>query len=239
MNAITKTQSNPFLVAAQGMVSAGKAYMRFNGNTGVFTVGADRDLVNYGTRFAVNPNSIKSGWICWNNGEVVDEKMFVVAEGHDIPTHASQLPDHSPYGRQSDGWSRQLSCEMRNVETGQEIEFKVKGAGCREMAKIIQAYGRRMVEVGDASGVPVIELGAYSYMPKDKSFGQKFVPTLEIVEWADEAELMAGLDDNDPENYEPRGVDMAQLAKDVEEVETEEAPAPSRRRRRRSVSFDD
>lgn len=211
---------DPFAAAADDMGASGAVYMKFNGNTGEYSFGAEAEELPEGTRLAVNMRNFRRGYICWKDEEVVDEIMVKVIDGNPPAEH--QLPDHGPYSDDPDdneGWSEQAAVDFRSVEDGREFVFKTSSkSGRRALGQLLKDYARQYkVHEGE---LPIIELATQSWMPKEKKHGKKYSPVFKIVDWANEEALAAQVEGEDPADY---------AADAAETVETTAAPAPERR----------
>jgi hypothetical protein len=192
---MTAAGHNPFLDAADDMgASSGALYLKFDGNTGIYSFGKDAEELQKGTRLALNPNEFKRGWICWNNKEVMEEIMVRVVEGK--PPAKGSLTDHGPYKKKQDGWREQASFEMRDIEDGTQFQFKTSSKGGNiSVANLIRDFGKAFSQ--HPGELAIIELQHVSFEAKDEdgdSIGKKFAPVFKIVEWASEADLIAKLD---------------------------------------------
>lgn len=211
---------NPFLAEAEAMgASSGALYVKFDGNTGVYSYGADSDTLEKGTEVAINPNEFKRGWICWKDGEVMGEVMVRIIDG---PAPAKDsLEDHGPYDDpKKDGWREQSSIAFRDVESGEEFIYKTSSKSGRiGVANLIRDYGKAFQQ--HPGELAIVEVGSTSFDAKDekgKKLGKKYAPVFKIVRWEDEADLIAKFeaaaaenegdedgDDELPANTKPAG----------------------------------
>lgn len=234
-NAVAVASGNPFLDAAEDMgASSGSLFLKFNGNSGEFTYGTDNEELELGTQLAVNANEFKRGWICWNDGSVVDEIMVRVTEGK--PPSKHQLDDNGPYENDNDGWSEQSSVALRDIETGDEYLFKSSSKSGRiAIGNLVRDYGKAFqMHPGELA---IVELDATSFTPKNapKSAGKKYAPALKIVGWTPEAELMAkfsGGADEDGVEYDD-DEPTEEVSEPAPKAEAKKAPAEGGRRARR------
>lgn len=240
---------NPWAEAARG-ISDG-AYLKFNGNTGDFTFGADDEDLPEKSQIVVDMGSMGLGWTCWDDSAVVEEIMVLVTEGK--PPLEHELKDHGPYADDDDGWREAASisavlwtygADDRDEAVGTKLLFKTSTGGqVRALKKLAGQYGRLFMQHPDE--LPIVELTVESYMPKNKKFGKKYALNMKIVGWVSAAEaesLMGGEADNEAD-YDDRPEPVAKKpaavadepaprrrAAPVEQVEEEEpAPAPRRR----------
>lgn len=181
---------NPFLNLGSEMEISTGAFLKYSGDTGRYTYKGTE--VEHGTRLAFNVLSAKKGWICWKDGKPVEQVMVEIMSGERIPSEES-LKDHGPY-KQGDGWRQQLSVVVRSLEGGDQMDFNLSNiSGRNAMGAVIQEFGAKMGMFVDDNGepkVPIVEIGAQSFSPKDAS-GKKWAPVLKIVDWKTQAELNA------------------------------------------------
>lgn len=190
-SALANPNYNPFLDAADDMgATGGFLYAKFDGNTGNFTYGKDDEELEKGSRHAVNPSEFKRGYICWNDGKVVEEIMVRITDGR--PPAKDDLKDHGPYADDKDGWREQSSIAFRDITTGDEFLYKTSSkSGNIAVANLIRDYGKQFqMHPGELA---IIELGANVFEPKNaqgKKLGKKYAPSFKIVGWKSEAALM-------------------------------------------------
>ena len=199
------TNSDPFAKAARDLGVNEGSFLRFDGNTGDFTYGPKDDTKDlaHGTLLAVNMTTFKRGWICWKEGEAVEEVMVPILEGE--PPAETTLTDHGPYETYddgtSDGWQSQNGIELRSVDTGEMFTYKgtSKSAG-RAFGNLLDAFAK--VYRQKPNQVPVIEISANAFEPKvkgkdgkpGKKIGKKYAPVLKIVSWMPMSEFLALID---------------------------------------------
>jgi len=189
----TPAGGNPFLDAAEDMgASSGALFLKFDGNTGVYSYGKDQDELPKGTKVAVNHNEFRRGWICWNDGEVMEEKMVRIVDG--APPAKGDLADHGPYeDPKKDGWREQASAQFRDIESGEEFLFKTSSKGGRiAAANLVRDFGKGYAQ--HPGELAIVALDSVSFDAKDekgKKLGRKYAPMFKIVGWQDEAELIA------------------------------------------------
>lgn len=191
---------NPWTRFASESGSGGINFLKFNGNTGEYSYGSPVKTLAVDTECAVDMRiGVRKGWICWKEGKVVDEIMVVITEGNPPARH--QLQDHGPYSKTEDGWKEQASLQLRDLATGDEFEFKTTSkSGIRAIGGLCKAYGAEFRD-HDPEDLVVVTLGSNSFIPKDKSYGRKHAPVLEIVEWLtpDQADEIFGSEEGEPE----------------------------------------
>lgn len=253
---VYESPDNPWAEAAASVETG--AYLKFNGNTGEFTYGADDVALEYGSQLVADLFNISFGWMCWKDSDPVEEILVKILDGK--PPLEHNLPDHGPYDSNDDGWREAtglpmvLLCNGENddSEAGAKLMFKGSSASsCRAAKKLSGQFGKLFRE--HQGEFPVIEINGESFNAKEKKFGKKWAPIFKIVGWISEDELAGIVGDTTEGDYEaedepeavaapvtnrrsaarqaPAPVEEEQVEEPVDEiVEEEEAPAPAPRR---------
>lgn len=245
--ALTTGGANPWAEAAKGIEDG--AYLKFNGNDGRWSFGQDDEDLPEGSRVVGDMESLAFGFICWVNSAVEEEVLVRVVDGK--PPLEHQLTDHGPYD-DDDGWREAASISLvlesygnddQDEAVGTPLLWKTSTGGqVRQIRKLSGAYGRVFAQHPDE--YPVIELGAESYVPKNKKHGKiKWSPTLKIVGWMTSAELesisgVAAGDDDDYEEPASKAAPARGRAAPADD-ESDEEPAPTPRRGRAAAPVDD
>ena len=221
----------------------GVAFLKFSGNDGYYTYGAEDTDLPDGTRAAVDPMSLKRGWICWNDGDMIEELMYSLMEGNPPAKH--ELPDHGPYKAKGDGWSEQKTIEMKTIE-GPIVQLLFQ-ANNRSKLNALEALMKQIVrEVKGYPGCfPIIEFGHSTFEAQERNEAgekvgrkmTKYAPVFTIVDWMPEEELIA-LTEGAPQDYEGGEEEYAEeqgqlegpadeVAEEAYEPEPEPEPAPA------------
>lgn len=190
---------NPFVQAGEELGGSGGKFLKFNANTGEFVFGQDQDELPHGSKLSALMDTASRGFICWVGEEVIDEVMVRVIDGH--PPRESELEEHGPYDG-DDGWSEQVKIDFKDPD-GEVFVFKSSSkAAARAFGTLLKEYGRQYKNHPDE--YPIVELGASSYMPKEKKHGKKYAPIFKIVGWVSTEELdsLVPGEEDDPSNYE-------------------------------------
>jgi hypothetical protein len=211
--------------AANEMGSGGGVYLKFDGNTGIYTYGSTGDQLSLGTQVAFNPMSLQRGWICWKDEEVVDEVMTGFLTGK--PVDKGSLADHGPYDVKGDGWQEQSIIIFKMVEEPfAELTFKATGIGKRNaVGRLVQDFVKSYK--ANPGLVPIVEVDEVEYESKAKEArgARKHAPVFKIVAWVTEAQLLA-IQGDDAGDYEPEPAPLA-LAAPVQQVAAPVAEAPA------------
>lgn len=230
--AVATTSANPWADAGKGVESG--SYLKFNGNDGRWSFGQDDEDLPKGSRAVGDMETLAFGWICWVDSSVEQEILVPVLDGK--PPMEHELEDHGPYD-DDDGWREASSLSLvlesygdddQDQAVGTPLLWKTSTGGqVRQLRKLSAAFGRVFAQ--HPGEFPIVELGAESYVPKNKKHGKiKWSPVLKIVGWMTAAEL-EGLSPTGGDDYddEPAPAATKRIAAPVEE---EPAPAPRRGR---------
>lgn len=224
-------------------------YMKFDGNDGIYTAGREEDEIEAGTLLAAGlAQHYYKGWICWNDGKVVEERMVKIGGPDPVPSKGA-LPDHGPYeDEDEDGWRKQASILFKDPETGDQYLFKTASiSGIRALAALAGAFAKWLKEGHDPeTEIPIVELSADSFQVKGKRKVTKYAPVFKIVDTMliaeiPEPEKAASGDDEDDDEDEDETAKRPTAAKssrrrvrDDEEDEDEEVEAVDKRMKRMS-----
>lgn len=184
----------------------GVNFLKFNGNDGLYSYGADDISLEIGTQAAVNPRSLKRGFICWIDGKPKEEIMMSLEEGPPPPKHS--LTDHGPY-RKGEGWVEQKTIEFKTIE-GDILNLLFQANNKSKMnalEALMKDFGRNFRN--NPGCLPVIEFGSTSFETQErdeegKPYGRKikkYAPSFKILGWLAETELDA-IVQGAPEDYD-------------------------------------
>jgi len=183
--------------------------------TGTWLYGADEVEVEEGSRWAINPATLATGFAAWDDNEKVGEEMALLTGE---PVIKSSLPDVGA------AWAPQTAMQLKCLDgedANVEVIYSTTSKGGQKAFKVVLATITARIEDGETDIIPIVEMDVDSY--KHKKYGKIFTPVLKVVGWMGLDALVA------PEADEPE-VDEPEVD-EVEEVE-EEKPAPRRRRQR-------
>ena len=237
---------DPFGAGTENLPGA-TTYMKFKGASGQFLAGSDEEEIEHGSQYAAAIYDAQWIWTFWWDGKVIETDEHLLREN---PLAYETMPDWLPEDEDGDidmtleeikkmqkedpanfrdGWSIQASMGLRPVD-GSTEEYTLRLGGSvslRAFHALRRAYSRQYKLREDL--IPVVELDADSYKSKIKGVGKRYAPTIKIVDWASEEDLLAGAGE-DPSDYEdevpveePKKVAKAAKAEPVEEAEVEEA----------------
>ena len=170
--------------------------------SGHWVFGADREEIEDGSTWAVNPFSFVHGFIAWGDGEVLGEKMVSVSEP--LP----ETDDAPPQAKK--GWEVQVGMSLKCLtgeDKGMEARYTTTSAGGKRGVQALAVAIAEAVDKDPSKPVPVVLLKKEHY--QHKSYGRIYTPLFDIQSWV-------SMDGDEPDY--------------VEEKEVAEA-APTRRRR--------
>ena len=214
------------------------------GTDGVWVYGQENIEVEDDSRWAINPLSIKHGFVCWTNkakGEGKNELLGeVYAPMSADPIDPASLVDH--------GWpwkpatSVSLKC-VSGDEEATEVVYKPSSKGGGKAMQALLTELEKQLDKGTEAIVPIVVLANDHY--QHKQYGKTYVPSFDIVDWADmDGASDTGEDDAEPEApaEKPKKVEAEVPVEDAEQVEEpeseqdEEPTTEGRTRRRRRAS---
>lgn len=181
------------------------AFLKFNGNTGELTFGAEDNVLGDGSTVVADMFNLAQGWMCWKDGTPADSVFVAVTDGK--PPLEHELKDHGPYDDEDDGWREAIQVGMivESVDgdgdheyVGTKLKFESSTAGVvRSVKKLSGAFGKQFREhMGE---LPVVEITTESYTPREKKYGKKHAINFKIIDWMDDAaiaEIVGDLDDS-------------------------------------------
>jgi len=179
--------------------------------SGDWVYGSEETEVNGNSAFVIDPNSYAQGFVAWDEGELIDEKMALAGQ---TPVLQADLPDISPVR-----WDAQVAFALKGIEGAEEgvqMLYKTSSKGGKDaIAKLLSEIIER-AKAGKTEICPVVILDKSSY--KHKKYGKIFTPILTVDEWVDLP---------DPEKAEPKKVEP--------EPEPDPEPVKITRRKRRAA----
>jgi hypothetical protein len=203
-----------------GSASEGVEYVSFSGKTGAITYGRDRDDLDSGELFLMEPRSAFRGWICWKDNKPVARHQWSIYQPQ-LAVKEVDLEDKGPYTRQQDGWQSMLGFGFLTTE-GETVQYSFSTnstSGKNAVADLFDEIAQRTIR-----GEPNFPL---FFFTKEKFQAQgewNFKPKFDIEEWITEAEAMEMLG----EEVEAE----AEVAPEPEPEPEEVKPARTRRARR-------
>jgi hypothetical protein len=156
-------------------------------NKGDYLAGREDELIPLGTRFAAAMDTIKTGWVRWEDGVAVEHWMELLIEGRP-PKMRSELgfTDKSQWPCDKDGKSKdpvQFTnyLVLKREDDGRLFTFTTatKG-GLGAIGKLCEQYDAKILRK-EPDKDPIIKIGSSSYEHSDRSIGRVKYPTFELV----------------------------------------------------------
>jgi hypothetical protein len=146
--------------------------------SGTWTYGQKRTVVEDGSRWAFNPQTFRRGYICFSNdNRVLGERL--VSVGQPMPELA-ELPDKGSEWQEQ--WAVNAKC-ISGTDAGIEADYKANTiGGIQSIAGLIETVRERL-NGGQHDGkvVPIAQLERDSY--PHPQHGRIWTPLLTIVDW--------------------------------------------------------
>lgn len=166
-------------------------FLQFSGKEGRFKYrdGNDDKELAAGTKLIVDQNSIKHGYKCWKNSDVVDsyETEFTKA----LPP-LEDMEDHGPFDDDRDGWQTYIAVMLKATDSDDLYRLEISSVSGRkslgDMIKQIMEKAPLHLDGNSLKGYAVVELGASSF--KSKGF-KNYKPILTVVDWDEDARIEA------------------------------------------------
>lgn len=151
------------------------------GKDGKWNYGAGNLEIEPGSRWAVNPLSLKHGWICWkvipegskDTPEKLGEDMVSMFETKPL---LSELPD---YGHP---WAECISFNLKCLDgedKDEEVIYNPTSKGSRKT--IDDLLGAIINREDESTPVPIVVLKSDHY--QHKTWGKTYFPIIEVVDW--------------------------------------------------------
>jgi hypothetical protein len=198
--------------------------------SGHWTYGADDIEPAAKSTFAFDPASYAQGFVAWDDGELLGEKM---ATAEVPPVSRADLEDVGV------SWNEQQAIclyGMSGDDEGVQLMYKSSSKGGKKAIGLLIDAVIARAKAGEADLCPVIQLAVDSY--KHKKYGKIYVPEFSITGWtsieaeveeeeAEETPIIEAVEEEIEEGEDEGG-------EEVEEVEeVEEKPVIRMRKRRR------
>lgn len=222
------------LVNAQDRVQVGNnvQFLKMLKQTGEWVYGAQEMDVEPGSRWAVNPLSLQTGFIAWGGGGKPLGKLM-----RSIFQPAVRREELQNVGKD---WDENIAFQMQCItgeDTGTTVEYTHNSFGGRAaFAELVKQLTVQVDKVKGSSNpmliVPVIVMASDSY--KHQEFGRIFNPVFNVVDWMsmDGSAAEAPADQNT--SQQGQGARQEARAQPVAQTQTQTVgPPPPQTRQRR------
>jgi hypothetical protein len=200
--------------AAMSMPAVGgtNAFLKMDKNNGDWLFGQEETVVEPESLWAVNPLSLKHGWVAWdtNGGGAPVQEIMVSALNRPLPDQASLpalgmgTPDKKTGRSEQLQYQQQRSVDLVCIsgeDEGTTVEYKQSSTGAMKLfGSLINAI-LDQAQKGDEI-VPVGQLTFDKY--KHKQYGWIHNPIFKIVEWRTPDDASPVEDTPEPEAEAPR-----------------------------------
>lgn len=198
MNEIVKTKEQ--VPATQDTVSAieewcdGEAadfapFLKFV--KGSYHFGLDDEELPLGTRLIPNMAELRVGFIKWHEGEVLEERIGLVASGkavrrEDLDRQDEQLWPCDENGKRTDPWTQVRTLPMKDEANGAEYVFTTSSmGGNRAIVHLTRNWTRGFK--ANVGKLPIVQLDTIK--KPHKIYGWVHYPIIRLVGWKSEADL--------------------------------------------------
>jgi len=219
-DAMAKALTSAGADESTGSGGEGVEYVSFSGKTGAISYGRDREELDSGELFLMEPRSAFRGWICWKENKPVARHQWSIYQP-ELAVPEKDLDDKGPYSRQQDGWQSMLGFGFMSTE-GEVVQFSFSTnstSGKNAVADLFDEIAQRTIK-----GEPNFPLFFFTREKFQAQGEWNFKPKFDIEEWITEeeaAEMLGG-----------QGETEAEAEQAEPEPEAEEKPKRSRRARR-------
>jgi hypothetical protein len=188
--AVAKPSDNPWL--AYGAAASTRS---FNGDLlkfskGDYSAGQDNREIPTGTRVIADMDSLKVGWMKWEDSRPVDDSHMGLVVERFKPPRRAELGDNDKSlwevdddDKPRDPWQFTNNLELASEDGGEQYTFSTSSkGGISAIGELCKAFGEEMHLHPDEW--PIIELDVGSYQHSKKSFGRIKFPILKLVGWS-------------------------------------------------------
>lgn len=207
----------------QIQVSGGIPFLKMAKQDGAWIYGAKDTEVEEGALWAINPLSLKVGFVCWNpkGGAPLGKQMVSIFQ---TPLNIADLPNLGAK------WDDNISLEMmctNGEDKGITVEYTANSYGGKKAFATLVAAIQRQLDADPKNLVPVIELTNDSY--KSPQYGLIYNPIFDIKKWI-------AMDTAAPVSEPAKAPEAPK--QQVQEPAKQEAAEPQGRRRGRGAVTD-
>ena len=174
----TARQSSMAVGANAG--SDGTPFLKLDQTSQVWSI--NRVAVEDGTRFAIDPTSMRRGGVCWKGGQQIEDLQVGVFDGQPEPYDPKQ---HGPFKVGSrDGWSDGCEFDVQAIGSPVKGRYSNTSMGAHRMFKELLDMVIDQIELGDGLIIPVVEF--YSEKYYNKGYSKDITnPLAKVVGWSD------------------------------------------------------
>jgi len=155
--------------------SLGVVYLKMD-KSGHWIFGVDRDEVEAGSLWAVNPFSFVHGYVAWGLGALLGEKTVAITE-------AKPEMGAAPNGAEK-GWEYQMGVSLKctsGVDKDLEARFMTNSLGGKRALQEFAAEVANQIDKDPSKPVPIVLLKNSDYM--HRLYSRLYNPVFEIKNW--------------------------------------------------------
>ena len=206
-------------------LKGGEDFLKLSKRDGLWYYGASETEVQEGSMWAINPGSLRMGFMAWGKGQVLGKRL--------LPILAGPAVDRSTLPNVGAEWTETVAMQLRCMsgeDIGKQVEYEQNSYGGKKaFAELLQAF---QIQIGQdqVNIVPLVVMKSDSY--DHKEFGRIYTPIFEIVKWVS---LQGGEVSSAVEEGET-GTDDDEEVTDAAQGSAAPAPTASAKARRASAS---
>jgi hypothetical protein len=192
-------------------VAGANSFLKMDKSNGDWLFGQEETVVEPDSLWAVNPLSLKHGWVAWdtNGGGAPVQEIMVSALNRPLPDQGSLpvlgmgTPDKKTGRAEQLVYQRQNSVELTCVsgeDEGTTVEYKQSSVGAMKL------FGGLINAIYDQAGKSdeIIAIGQLTFDKyKHKQYGWIHNPMFKIVEWRTPEDVSPVEDKPEPAKEEP------------------------------------
>lgn len=167
----------------EGTGPLGFDFMSFSGKTGRYAVGRDKEEVDPGQLFILEPKATVEGWTCWKAQRPVDRVEWAVFNRSTDAVSQHDLTDHGPYrDNMGEGWKKTLGLgvsEISSDEGRQQIKFTTNSASGNNAVKDLLTKIVERVTAKEPH-IPLVFFDKETFTAQDQT---NYKPKLVVDSW--------------------------------------------------------
>lgn len=168
-------------------LKGGEDFLKLSKRDGLWYYGASETEVQEGSLWAVNPGSLRMGFMAWGKGEVLGKRLLPILSGQSV--------DRSTLPNVGAEWSETVAFQLRCIsgeDEGKQVEYEQNSYGGKKaFAGLCQALQVQIAQ-DQVNIVPCVVMKSDSY--DHKQYGTIFNPIFEVVKWVSLSGVVASAD---------------------------------------------
>jgi hypothetical protein len=164
--------------SVSGGASSSRSFIRFNGKTGVYSVGRQKQPMDPDAVWLLEPMSMLTGWVCWKASKDVQRHSWATVRDRTDRISEDKLEDHGPYrDNLGEGWKVMRGFgAVECAPGGLQYEFSTTSlSGCNSVQDIQDSIRDRAI--AGEHHVPLIHFRSEMFVAQDaKNYKPIFLP---------------------------------------------------------------